>query len=474
MRKKKQLPQVEPVRLKPVLGIRPGVYLLVLYSVILFLAIFLVGFLPGIVRGGRYVDFSSPLSDAGLYVDGTYQGSADYQYFIPSGTHEVEVRKADIVTGKRSLTVDHPVFLTWLFHRTMPCPVSLGQLSEQDKRTIIAFDLQEIVRYSSVRTWDNVTPYPDLFTHLARDVEALDGDRSAYTLAAHFITSKEMLDDAEKIPSNDPLCKSALEAAQTLFGDGASHPTVGLRRQNADVETRRTSLDAGVFSQPGIAFPAATFTMGREVEEIWPSIVEAGVSVTTEPFAIATTPVTMYQWACFLEAHPEWAKAADPEGADSSYLAGEEPSTTYPNDRTVVWVSRKAGKAFCSWLSDLTGKNVYLPTEAEWTLAAMAARDKGFSRATRIKDDGSDTPSGMLGGYWELTSTPFIPLARATDYAAVQALADSWNDEYDGIVKGGSADSRDATRDTVGAVAGDATSDTIALRIAWKESNGTN
>ncbi|HIS13360.1 MAG TPA: hypothetical protein IAA76_02085, partial [Candidatus Ornithospirochaeta stercorigallinarum] len=72
MRKKRELPEVEPVELKPIFGIRPGI--VILSSIVLFILIvfFLLFMLPGIVKGGKYVSFESELTDVGIYLDDQY------------------------------------------------------------------------------------------------------------------------------------------------------------------------------------------------------------------------------------------------------------------------------------------------------------------------------------------------------------------------------------------------------------------
>lgn len=457
MKKHRELPEVEPVRLKPVFGIRPGVYLFVLYTIIIVLCIFLVCFLPGIVKGGRFVHFSFPVSDAGLEIDGVYQGAADYQYFVPSGTHTVKVSKADQTLSEQRISVDHPLFLTWLIHYQQDASIALGKVSDQAKQAVLRFDLQEIARYSTVKDYDLVTVYPPLYANLVRDMQALGIDDSdALDLAAQFIGSKEMLDEAGSLHVSSPLFQAALDAARA--GDGQ----VGLRASNIDITGKRTSLDAGLFTQAGISYPNATFVMGdRSTDKS-----SAGIQVTTGPFTIATTPVTQYQWALFMQAHPEWSKSAV---HDDAYLAGVDPSVLVPTSTAVTGVSAKAADAFCAWLSEETGKQVFLPSEAQWSLAAMASRSRASQKSLEYVDDGSDTATGMLGTIWQITSTPYIPLARLTDYAKVQALAERYQVSNDRVVKGGLMAGKQSSRNTVGAIRVDDASELVGFRIAWMD-----
>ncbi len=83
-------------------------------------------------------------------------------------------------------------------------------------------------------------------------------------------------------------------------------------------------------------------------------------------YGIAKTPVTNSQYQIFLEA----TKHKVPEHwQDGKFLQGQE---NYP----VVNVSWNDAVAYCKWLSDMTGKNIQLPSEAEWEKAARGDQDK--------------------------------------------------------------------------------------------------
>ena len=74
----KKKPEIESVddiniKLKPFLGIRPGVYLTWLYGFALCLILFLLFFLPGIKKNGTVVSVGSMPDQAAVYVDGVEQ-----------------------------------------------------------------------------------------------------------------------------------------------------------------------------------------------------------------------------------------------------------------------------------------------------------------------------------------------------------------------------------------------------------------
>ncbi len=483
MKRHIELPQVKEVQLPQLLGMRPGIYILTLLVITIILLIFLIGFLPGILKGGRYVTFTSPLAQTGVSIDGTYLGGTPYQFFVPSGEHEVTFTKGGIPIARKALNVDHPVFLTWLFHRTATLKADLTGLAEQEKATINRFNLQEVMDTSAITVFDAIHPYPPVFANLVGDAKAMGLDQStlqkSFALASAYITSPTMLSDAleakESMGGTTELIDRTLEAAQQLF-DAATTAEVGLLGTEHLLEGKQTLLKAGDFEQAGISYPSSSFVMGSRVPLIFPETNKAGIRVTTPSFTIATRPVSQYQWALFIQENPQWDKSQagtlQQQGlADEFYLSGILPSVVFATAKPVHNISYHAAEAFCAWLSEKTGKEVFIPTEAMWTLAALQAKDKTYTRSLTITDDDRTAPVAMLGGLWEFTQSPYIPLQRVTDYQEVAKLYQTFAHSSAVIVKGGSYLNTPSSIDefTVGAVDTTACGDLIGFRIAWND-----
>ena len=80
----------DQVRLKPFLGMRPGVYLAIGLSLIILLILFLILLYPGISNPGSLVVYTSVPSGAALRIDGVYAGSSPCKVFVPKGGHTIE------------------------------------------------------------------------------------------------------------------------------------------------------------------------------------------------------------------------------------------------------------------------------------------------------------------------------------------------------------------------------------------------
>ncbi|HSK74296.1 MAG TPA: SUMF1/EgtB/PvdO family nonheme iron enzyme [Pyrinomonadaceae bacterium] len=120
-------------------------------------------------------------------------------------------------------------------------------------------------------------------------------------------------------------------------------------------------------------------------------------------------------------------------------------------DLPVVNVSWRKADEFCQKLSQLTGKNYRLPTEAEWEFAAKARNDAPFAFG--------ETISSMLANF--RGNMPFLAAARGEFRAALVPVgslgnlnafgladmhgnvwewtADNWHDDYTGAPTDGSS-----------------------------------
>ena len=239
---------------------------------------------------------------------------------------------------------------------------------------------------------------------------------------------------------------------------------------------KETSLQAGEFEIPGYRYPQASFVMGTLTGQNYPAINEAGIKVTTPSFALSTYEVSQYQWALFLQENPMWEKAnlaslVEQGLVDEAYLAGLSPSTIFVTNKPIHTISYFAAQAFCEWLSSKTGKTVFLPSESMWTIAAYSHSNLKFDASLSPIPSPLKEPVSLLGGVWELTQTPYIPLARITDYQKALALHESFGLTTQPIVKGGSYlnDARTISSNTVGVVDPDVCGDLIGFRVAWYE-----
>ena len=170
-----------------------------------------------------------------------------------------------------------------------------------------------------------------------------------------------------------------------------------------------------------------------------------------DDFYLGRTEVTVRQFRAFAEATGHktdaeqvgWANTCPQPGLHPNErgLDWRRPGFELREDQPVVVVSWNDAMAFCRWLSVQTGRNVRLPTEAEWEYAARAGRqndatDRG-AEAAWYEGNASDcahavgtkSPNAwglcdMQGNAWEWCLDVWRPDYRA---AAPEGRAEAYD-----------------------------------------------
>ena len=482
MKEIKDLPKIDDVVLPKFGSVRPGVYILTLVILVVLLVVFLIGFLPGILNGGKFVNFTSDIDNVGVYVDDTYISGTPAQSFIKSGEREVVYKKASQVIARDTIKVSHPVFLTYIFHRYQDVKLDLNEINDEKIDKIINFDLQLIIDQSPIIEFSSVTNYIPYFSQYAKDAKVFNLSeekiKEDLNLASSFISSKEMLDDA--ISAYDYLGleygPSVLKAKEVFEEDAQ---LIGLPFKDISVTTTQSSLkisDNATINT--LKVDPIEFVMGDTTYSSYPSINEAGILVNLDSsFYISKVPVTNYLYSLFVVENPTWAKSnkdslIEKGLVDDNYLEGISLSPNFPSLEPIRNISYYAAQAFCNWLSEKTGEDIYIPSEEEWTLSAFASTnylENSYSSSlisTKSLDNQFDL---MLGGVWEFTSSPYFSLSRIVDER--ESLINNIKSNFDSdiIVKGGSLLNTSATINSVGAIDKAACFEYMGFRIAYKK-----
>lgn len=472
-REEKMPVSVEPVKLKPLLGMEPGLYLTILYTLIILVVVFLVAFLPGILKGGKRVMFVSSVHPSVVRVNGTYIGSTPVEAWIDSGNHEATFIHDGASSGNVTFEVSHPVFLTWLFPRRQT--VESGELLTTISafRNYLRSQFDQLVAWSAVIDFDDHYHRPPLFVQAANTaVHTMPSGGETdlvefFTQGINHITSSVMADDYEAslhiltennlLPTRDTDALIAyISRVKPLFSDTPARFSNGSLVEAERSPRMKSSLKVpldGVQAIEGFSFAGGSTLIGRKDVTVYPGIHEKAIETTVSPFSIASSEVTEYLWALFMRDNPYWAKSNIEELmveglVDERYLAGLYPAVAVPSRLPIRNISWYAAEAFVQWLSAVTGKTVFLPSQNQWEYAAQADADL----------------SSMGGDLWEFTSDSFAPLERFT------GITSTWESEYAPvIVKGGSSVSETDTVDraSIGVLGRSVCSETAGIRIAW-------
>jgi formylglycine-generating enzyme required for sulfatase activity len=184
--------------------------------------------------------------------------------------------------------------------------------------------------------------------------------------------------------------------------------------------------------------PAGEFMMGSDDGDEDEKPIH---SVLLDEFSIAIVPVTQRQYVRFVRETGHRAPAiyelpliVSNTGRDRERvfrrLSGPyvwSDSTPPPErlDHPVTLVRWEDAVAYCRWMSESTGRNVRLPTEAEWEKAARGGLDRWYT-PDAYKDRNSKNPAGpaegrlriIRGGGWPVSDTRMLTCAHRHEVPA--------------------------------------------------------
>jgi hypothetical protein len=424
----------DQVRLVPLFGIRPGIYLTALYGLILLVVLFFILIYPGLAKPGSLVILNSEPSGAAVRIDGVTLGATPCRIFIPRGNRVIELVLPGFKTQRIEADIPGRIFASVFFpHKEY----ITGKFPGDNSGAALALGAADYAEWSFAGEPTAAFQIPLSLSEGAfragpagRDPlirgkfnEILKGAlRFASTRAAlrDLLRAKFLVDNGGLSPSPVSILRSGEEILTFLAETPGAAAWLGavLPPEAADVlvdsswyqKDQERAVTLGTSSSLGTASGKTLEIGALSFKELSGGTLIQGTpfphSTTIGNFWIAAAEVSTEAWDAFLADQPEW-RAENTRGlierglVNSDYLLpADNPSYPYP---TVPGVSWYAALAYCRWLSRLlppalASYEVRLPTEAEWEYAAKLGQ-KG------------ELPLDMPGGLWEWCGDPFAPLS---------------------------------------------------------------
>ena len=365
---KKTVPADDQVKLKPLLGIRPGVYLTVLYSFILLVLLFLFLALPGIRKPGVVLVLKTEPEGAALRVDGVYMGTSGSKekIFVPKGRHTLEAFLPGFETVSSSHEIPGRLFGSLFFPRRYPVEFTL---KVKDPAAVFADSAYDFASWTFAGEPTASWQIP------------MSLSEGAYRIGPHASQSTaEILHAASRFAATRSALRDIIRAKMLLDSGGVSPSPAGISGSITDIlvflseNPGSSEWLAGLLPPESSAIVKASdwYKRGGAGAEDFKtgtsgggSVNIAGLTFISAPgFMISENQVPKTLYEAFLSENPSWRE--------------EEifPDILKTGD-AITGISWYAAEAFCQWLtkrlpSSMADMEIRLPTEAEWEYAAKS------------------------------------------------------------------------------------------------------
>jgi hypothetical protein len=427
----------DQVKLKPILNIRPGVYLACLYGAILLLVLFFVLLYPGISNPGSVIVVKSEPWGAAVLIDGVYMDVAPCEIFVSAGHRRIELRLPGFVPKQIDKDIGGKLFASALF----PLKIEIHETLEASEPAL-AFvnEAAEYVAWTFAGEPSAAYQIPLSLSEgayrlgpAASDPALRESMEGVIAASASFAVTRASLRDilrAKTLLDNhglSPSPLSLLSSAQDMIGFLDGNPAAALWLGTVLTGDTESVLTASFwYTEAAAKRQDTTAPQAKDTQTIRAGLLNfrlirggpisggnfpAGTMVDT--FYISETVISRPAWERFLEQRPRWRREnAEVLLREGLIREGYLEAVIFPGAPAegVSGISWYAARAYCEWLSELlppqyASWEVRLPTEAEWEYAAKAGA------------------LDSVGRFWEWCENPFVPLSfLSAPPAAARAL----------------------------------------------------
>jgi len=380
------------VKLQPIMGVRPGVYLTALYALILLAVIFFLLVLPGIRNPVAALIVKTEPDGAAVRVDDIYMGVSGSKIIVPKGEHTITAVMPGFESQSAVLKMPGRVFASLFFPKkytieftlTAPDPAAAFSLYAADYAAwSFAGEASETWQAPMSLSEGAYRVGKESEERLQKILESAAGFTGTKVGMRDLIRAKVLLDNYGNSPSPISLAGSISDAlkflsenpgsaawvSNFLTGDAASaFKSSAWAKKIINYQTEFTPLSSGTAGASRLNMAGHYFTRIGAGEYR-----QFGKTGLISSFYISENPVSRSLFEEFLSANPQWREhLTDYETVEIS----SSPQEVYGRN-TITGITWYAAEAFCKWFtgqlpSSLSGMEVRLPTEYEWEYAALS------------------------------------------------------------------------------------------------------
>ena len=424
------------VKLKPILGVKPEQYLIVIYATIFALLFFIVLILPGIKNPGTQYSFTSVPSNSAVYIDGNYVGGTPCKVFVSSGEHFVKIESKHFETYETNIITKGRLVGSLIFKRKEVFETNLKLL---DADALLSDTFKEFASWGMIDKFYEDYHYKPILEPLFRDFQKMGfSDTTVMTgflySALPFVHNEDLFLDLigaikiyEEIKTGEKviLDENIIEnfTKMTFFQDSVKFMENLPFWFYSLVEDQNKRENLNWYS----ALQEEYAEFSQDYSNDYPSVLAAvnihgmrflrlsggeflvGADGYSFPFPAAVADffimdreVTNELFTLFLFDNPEW-RIENKESLMAKGLVNQDYLKDLDNSETsspVNFVSWYAAEAFCTWLEGLlpdflSDYRVELPDEYQWEWAALTDSEKSGV----FKDEALSGPASANGRY---------------------------------------------------------------------------
>jgi len=412
MREKPEDSEIQ-VKLKPFMGIRPGVYLIAIYSLVLLIIMFFLLLCPGLINNGSMLIVKSEPAGAAIRVDDIYMGLHGSKIFVPKGTHTIDVVMPGFESQSDVVQIDGRVFASLFFPKIKRVEYTLKPADSSPDGIASAFALYA----ADFASW-TFAGEPTAAWQVPMSLS-----EGAYRIGPYLTEAKSELNEILKAASRFAVTKAALRdlirAKILIDNKGSSPSSVSLISSISDTLTflseNRQDTSALFELLPRETLNAIKSTNWYNNTQILPETGNTDtvrrtafynmnfISVPQSNAMICETPVSRSLFETFLNENPEYREQK------TDYYPDEISNLPEIDRNAVTGITWHAAQEFCKWLSlRVTSPNmeIRLPSEKEWVSAAGRFINS----------------QGLI---WEWCADPYAPLNFKASPKAIKAVGSS-------------------------------------------------